>query len=125
VGVLAVLGLLLVLLVTAAVLGHLDDVLNRLDEAWRRIRPRPQLAATVSVEQLAADLRRLAAHLEQTRETDQPAKMERLTAAALAYDWVLLSACRTLEVPQVLTPPLDAVSRLETEAALARCGLDW
>ena len=50
------------------------------------------------VEQLAADLRRLAAYLETIYDTEQPAKMERVTAAALAYDWVLVSACRTLEV---------------------------
>jgi hypothetical protein len=51
--------------------------------------------------------------------------MERLAAASLAYDWVLLSACRTLEVPLPQMPPLRTVERLETEAALAARGLDW
>ena len=56
---------------------------------------------------------------------DQPAKMARLTAAALAYDWVLLSAARTLDVPAPEHAPLRPLERLETEAALAAQGLDW
>jgi hypothetical protein len=79
----------------------------------------------MSVEQLVADLRRLAVQLEQTYETEQPAKMARLTAAALAYDYVLLSACRTLEIDLPYAPPLEPVARLETEAELARQGLQW
>jgi hypothetical protein len=79
----------------------------------------------VSVEQLVSDLRRLAVLLEQTYETEQPAKMARLTAAALAYDYVLLSACRTLEIDVPHTAPLEPVARLETEAELARQGLQW
>lgn len=111
--------------VAAAMLGHLDWAGRVLVRLWERIHPRPPRPSTVSVEQLARDLRRLASLLEQTYATEQPSKMERLTAAALAYDWVLLSACRTLEVPAPSMPPLDAFSRLETEAALARRGLDW
>ena len=79
-------------------------------------------------EQLAADLRRLAELLEATYDTEQPAKMQRVTAAALAYDWVLLSACRTLEVSEPAPgqlPPLDPIDRLTLEAALARRGLAW
>src|SRR3990170_8010112 len=106
-------------LVGAGLLGHLDRPAALLAGLWRRVHPSPPSSDTVPVEQLAADLRRLAAHLEATYDTDEPAKMERLRAAALAYDWVLLSACRTLEVPLPPMPPLDAVSRLQTEAALA------
>jgi len=125
VALLAVTVMLIIVLVTAALLGHLDRTIGAVDDLWHRLRPRREVAETVSIEQLAADLRRLAAHLEQTYDTDQPAKMERLAAAALAYDWVLLSACRTLEIPLPKMPPLDAVSRLQTEAELARQSLDW
>lgn len=118
-------GMALSLVVIAALLGHLDW-LGRVGVAlWHRVRPPRPETQHVSVEQLAADLHRLARYLEQVRTIDQPAKMERLTAAALAYDWVLLSACRTLEVPSPEHAPLDPVERLETEAALAAQGLDW
>ena len=120
-----VLGLLAVVLCAVGLLGHLDGVIARLGRGWRRLRPRPQRTDTVSVEVLVKDLRRLAALLEQTYETDQPAKMARLTAASLAYDYVLLAACRTLEIPTPQAAPLEAFERLQTEAALARSGLDW
>jgi hypothetical protein len=125
VGVVAVAGLVAVVLCAAGLLGHLDRPAAALGKVWRRLRPRPVRPDTVSVEQLAADLRRLANLLEQTYSTDQPAKMARLTAASLAYDYVLLAACRTLEIPTPQTPPLQAVERLQTEAELARSGLDW
>ncbi len=118
-------GLSLLVLFTAGVLGHLNRPLAALGEAWHRLRPPPLRPETVSVEQLVADLRRLATLLEQTYVTEQPAKMERLRAASLAYDYVLLAACRTLEIPSTQTAPLQAFERLETEAALARSGLDW
>lgn len=124
-GVVTVTVLVAVVLCAAGLLGHLDRTGAALAAAFRRLRPRPPQPDTVSVEQLAADLRRLAALLEQTYATDQPAKMARLTAASLAYDYVLLAACRTLEIPTPQTAPLAAVDRLETEAALARRGLDW
>lgn len=120
-----VVGLLAFVLCTAGILGHLDRPAAALGNAWSRLRPRPARPETVSVEQLVADLRRLAILLEQTYSTDQPAKMERLRAASLAYDYVLLDACRTLEIPTPRTAPLQAFERLETEAALARSGLDW
>lgn len=118
-------GLAVMVLCTAGVLGHLKRPLAALGSVWHRLRPPPLRAETVSVEQLVADLRRLATLLEQTYATDQPAKMERLRAASLAYDYVLLAACRTLEIPSSQTAPLQAFERLETEAALARSGLDW
>lgn len=112
----------------AWLLGHLDRIGHVLVRAWHRLRPPVPQPTTVPVEQLAADLRRLAAYLEAVYDTEQPAKMERVTAAALAYDWVLLSACRTLEVPEPAAtpiPPLDPIDRLTVEAALARHGLTW
>ncbi len=118
-------SLLVAVVVSAALLGHLHWVPRVVRAAAQRVRPSPPETDRLSVEQLAADLRRLAAHLERTQRLDQPAKMERLTAAALAYDWVLLSACRTLDVPAPGPAPLDAFARLQTEAALAAQGLDW
>ena len=123
--VLLVVGMAIAVLSAAWLLGHLERIGGLVVAGWRRIHPGRATSSTVPVEQLAADLRRLAAHLEATYDTDQPAKMQRVAAAALAYDWVLLSACRTLEVPEPPMPPLDAVDRLSTEAALARRGLDW
>jgi hypothetical protein len=125
------LGLLttgLLVLAVAGLLGHLSRPLGWLAARYERVhdrwRPSPR-PDTPSVEQIARDLRRLADLLERTASTDEPAKMARLTAAALAYDYVLLTACRTLEVPQPTQLPLDPLARLETEAALARRGLDW
>lgn len=122
---LLVVGLTSAVLSAAWLLGHLERVGAFLVAGWRRVHPRRATPSTVPVEQLAADLRRLADHLEATYDTDQPAKMQRVAAAALAYDWVLLSACRTLELPEPPMPPLDAVDRLTTEADLARRGLAW
>lgn len=112
-------------LALAALLGHLDRPFAAAGRWWQRLpgrRPLPPYRP--SIETIAADLRRLSAGLELAHRQDQPAKMARLTAASLAYDWVLLSAARTLEVPAPEAAPLDAVDRLHTEAALAACGLD-
>ena len=49
---------------------------------WHRVRPPAPHTETECVEQLAADLRRLADGLERAYRLDQPAKMARLTAAA-------------------------------------------
>ena len=76
-------GLLAAVLGAAWLLGHLDRPIAALARGWRRIRPQPPQAVTVPVEQLAADLRRLAAYLETVYDTEQPAKMERVTAATL------------------------------------------
>ena len=109
----------------AALVGRLARIGRLAVRLWERVHPAPPATDNVSVEQLAADLRRLAAHLERAYRVDQPSKMERLTAAALAYDWVLLSACRTLDVTPPGEAPLASVERLEIEAALAARGLDW
>ena len=120
-----VVGMALLAVLTAALLGHLDWAGRLAVRGWRRFRPEPPKTATVSVEQLAADLHRLADGLERAYRQDQPAKMARLTAASLAYDWVLLSAARTLQVPAPRSAPLAPIDRLEMEAALAAQGLDW
>ena len=121
----ALLTLAVLVGLTALLLGHLERTMTWLAEWWRRVRRIPPEPVTVPVEQIAADLRRLADLLERTYSSDQPAKMARLTAAALAYDYVLLSACRTFELPEPGALPLRAVERLQTEAELARRGLSW
>lgn len=118
-------GMVLAVLVTAGLLGHLAWAGRLAVKLWQRVHPPEPRTETECVEQLAADLRRLADGLERAYRLDQPAKMARLTAAALAYDWVLLSAARTLQVPAPERPPLDSYTRLQTEAALAAQGLDW
>ena len=110
---------------TAMLLGHLDAFGRLCATVWERLHPRRPRSDTVCIEQLSRDLRRLAADIERVYCQDQPAKMARLTAVSLAYDWVLLAAARTLEVPAPAQAPLDSVERLQTEAALAACGLEW
>lgn len=107
---------------------HLGGALDGL-VGFRRRRRASRWAAPPgghSVERLAADLHRLSVHLERVERSDEPHRVARLQAAALAYDAVLLEACRTLEVELPADPaPLPAIGRLETEAALAREGLVW
>jgi hypothetical protein len=100
-------------------------LLSRLAAGPRRRLGRSPQTHHDPVEELAADLRRLAAEIDAVFSQDQPAKHHRLRAATLAYDWVLLSACRTLEVPEPGPAPLDPISRLCTEAELAARGLQW
>ena len=118
-------GLALAGMATAALLGHLGWVARGARAVRERVHPPPEQTDHISIEQLAADLHRLAEGLEGVHRQDQPAKMARLTAAALAYDWVLVAACRTLDMPVPEKAPLDPLTRLEAEAALARQGLTW
>ena len=67
-------GVVLLAVLTAALLGHLDWAGRLAVRVWRRFRPEPPKTATVSVEQLAADLHRLADGLERAYRQDQPAK---------------------------------------------------
>lgn len=96
-------------------------------EALRdRLRPRrAQRTQVQPVERLAADLHRLAVHLDKVERSDDMHRVARLRAASLAYDDVLKSACRTLDVEVPESTPLHPVERLQTEAALAQCGLVW
>jgi hypothetical protein len=100
-------------------------MLSRLSWSTRRRLGRGPRPDHLPVEELAADLRRLAAEIDAVFRADEPAKHHRLRAATLAYDWVLLAACRTLDVPQPGPAPLDPLDRLSTEAALATRGLQW
>jgi hypothetical protein len=105
---------------------HLADIFDRVETFVGHLRsgrgPSPHHQ---SVERLSADLHRLSVHLEHVECSDELHRMARLRAAALAYDDVLLSACRTLQIQVPARSPLDPIERLETEAALAQQGLVW
>jgi biopolymer transport protein ExbB/TolQ len=98
------------------------DLMESALQVLRRRRPVPE---SPPIEDLAADLRRLGSQLAQVESSNEIAKAFRLTAASRAYDDVLLSACRVLEVDTMARAPLRPVERLETEAALAMHGLRW
>lgn len=100
----------------------LDRVEGLADRLYSR---RLQRAQVQSVERLAADLHRLAVHLDTVERSQEIYRVARLRAAALAYDDTLRSACRTLQVDVPDGSPLDPVERLQTEAALAQRGLVW
>jgi hypothetical protein len=105
---------------------HVLTVFDHAATLRDRLRPRQAQRAQVQpVERLAADLHRLAVHLDNVERSDDMHRAARLRAAALAYDDVLLSACRTLDVDVPDSTPLHAVERLQTEAALAQRGLVW
>ena len=113
------LGFTLLLVHIAAVGEHLQGLLDRM---FPQRRQRPLVEP---VERLAADLHRLAVHIDTIERSQEMHRVARLRAASLAYDDVLLSACRTLEVEVPETTPLHPVERLQTEAALAQAGLVW
>ncbi len=122
--------LALVALAPVAMMWALFNVAAIVDffaAGWRRLRPRrsAHVSSSLPVQQIAADLRRLNAYLDEVERSDAPARAARLRAAVLAYDDVLLIACRTLEIPAPERAPLEPVTRLETEAALAQHGLVW
>lgn len=101
----------------------LVESLVSLHRRWRRrgvVQPEAP-----PVEQLAADLHRLAVQLAEVERSDATAKVARLRATTLAYDDVLLTACRALQITPPGSPPLQPIERLETEAALAQEGLVW
>lgn len=108
---------------------NLSTIIEAVESAWgwvrRRVRRQNEEATTPSVEKIAADLHRINAYLDSIERSDAPARAARLKAAALAYDDVLLLACKTLEIPAPEGTPLEPVVRLQTEAALAQHGLVW
>ncbi len=103
-------------------------LLSRL--AARRARPVQAIPGVPPVvaplQSIAADLRRLSRLIQATEAANQPALIARMQAVTLAYDDVLLEACRALDIA---TPtnraPLSSFDRPSTEAELARAGLQW
>jgi hypothetical protein len=126
-GVVVVLALMVAVPATVAGMLWVVDGLP----SWELPRRRRAAASGPPVERLAADLRRLARHLDVEARSDHPAKAFRLQAASNAYDETLLLAARALQVPaqgrpdQLRHGPLTPAERLQTEAELAMAGLSW
>ena len=97
---------------------------ERLGWGSRRRRTTP-VAVGRPLERLVADLRRLEEDYSRIQHSDEPHRAKRLRATGLAYDDTLRDCCRAVGLPEPSTPPLSAVSRLQTEAALAQCGVHW
>jgi hypothetical protein len=105
---------------------HVAALTDRARGLLDRVQPqRRQRSQVQPVERLAADLHRLAVNIDTIERSQEMHRVARLRAACLAYDYVLLSACRTLEVDVPERTPLHPVERLQTEAALAQAGLVW
>jgi hypothetical protein len=94
---------------------------------WRRLRPTPLRPAGLPIEEIAATLRRLQGWLDAYAQSSPiPGKATKVAAATLAYDSVLVEACRALDVFESLadTDGLDReAERLRIQAALEACGL--
>ncbi|WP_404386523.1 hypothetical protein LL946_08105 [Knoellia locipacati] len=75
---------------------------------------------------LALELARLAEHVVEVEEGNQPWKAERLAASTLAYDLALRDYCRSVDLP---VPEgrgsLSRSERFEMESALLLHGHDW
>ncbi len=100
-------------------------IVDLIESAVQAVRHRKPVPESPPIEVLAADLRRLGSQLALVESSNEIAKAFRLTATSRAYDDVLLSACRVLEVDTAAQSPLRPVERLEAEAALAMHGLRW
>src|SRR5919197_1016970 len=95
-----------------ALFCNFSAVVGFFELVWNRVHGREPRPAGPPLERVAADLHRLADNLHQVELGQEPAKMARLRAASLAYDGVLLEACRSLEVPAPQGPPLEPLERL-------------
>ena len=97
-------------------------------ERWSEGTRRPDAQAVTAgrpVERLVADLRRLEQEHSRITAGDEPSRAARLRAVRLAYDDTLRDCCRCVGLPEPGRPPWSAVTRLQTEAALAQAGLVW
>ncbi|CAN7239758.1 hypothetical protein [Knoellia sp. LjRoot47] len=104
-------------LVAMALLGALLPVV-----VARRDRRPPEPLAPVL---LGLELARLAEHLRQVEEGNQPNKAERLAASTLAYDLALRDYCRSVDLPVPDGLGLSRSQRFELESALLVHGHDW
>ena len=103
---------------------RLSETISR---RWRRVRPPQPLPIGRPIEDIAASLRRIQYWLDTYADPRPiPGKATKLTAAATAYDRVLVDACHALEVREALegTEGLDReAERLRIQAALEDAGL--
>jgi hypothetical protein len=128
-GFLKVIGISLVPVGVMAALIHAGTIYERAVALGRRLHLlRPEVAPPSGppLEKLAADLRRLRAEVRHPRPG---IAMARHRGVVAAYDAVLVSTARTLEVPTTL-PELPAgldheAERVRLELALEDAGLSW
>lgn len=103
--------------VYAAAVAHACE-----EDAQRQRRPEEPLPPVL----LGLELARMAEHLRQVEEGNQPWKAERLAAITLAYDLVLRDYCRSVDLP---VPEgrgsLSRSQRFDMESALLTHGHDW
>jgi hypothetical protein len=106
---------------------HFDEVGTRalaFGRRWGLLPAERVFTYERSVEQLAADLRRLAVA---TRDIPHGTPNVRRRALFLAYDDTLVAACRALDVPHALSdlqPGVDRdLERLRVESSLESAGL--
>lgn len=121
------LGLMFLPTAVIAGLTHLPAVASLVTKAVQRVRPPAPQPAGPPIEKISSDLRRISAHLDdQMAAVRLPGRALRVQATMAAYDQVLLSACRALEVdPAATETPMSSQDRLQTEAALAAAGMRW
>jgi hypothetical protein len=112
----------LVLLVGAVL--HQHEIVRAARRLRERVSPPPEPPAGRPIDRIASDVRRV------RREFLRPAPglpMARRLALSMAYDDLLLDACRALEIPDTLSAlPLGTerdAERLHVEHQLTRAGL--
>jgi hypothetical protein len=102
-------------------------VADALVRVWRRIRPVAPEPCGPPIEDIAASLRRLQSWLDAYDHSRPiPGKATKVAAASLAYDQVLIEACRALDIPQALaaTRGMDReAERMTMQVALEDAGL--
>jgi hypothetical protein len=114
--------------VLAFVPGALFLAMAKAFDYWTRAQGSARSTATSTrppIERLVSDLRRLERDYSRIQSSDLPRRAVRLQGVSLAYDDALCACCAALEIPSSGRPPLNAMERLEIEAALARHGLTW
>ncbi len=120
-------ALLILPTMVVCALQHLPEMIALAARVVKQVHPPAQQPAGPPIERIAADLRRISAHLDALVTSGPvPGRIMRVRSTVAAYDHVLLDACRALEVePASAATPLSSDERLRTEAALAAAGLRW
>jgi len=111
----------------AVAIRYTPAALRWLIGAYERFHPPPPQPVGPPIQRIAADLRRIAGHLDQLVAAGPiPGRILRVQATTAAYDDTLLRACRALDVDtDGLSSPMSSTQRLQTEAALSGAGLVW
>lgn len=114
----------LALLLAACLAGYAlgwPELLLRLPRRWLSRRRRKER----SIEQLISDLQHLEALLTRVERSHSPLRLRRVSMLTVQYDETLAECCAVLGLPSPSDPPLKALDRIETEAALCLHGVTW